>query len=449
MIPKYYDDYAVLLNNMMFGFCSLNYVEYLTDDITVTNSSEVTNGLKYDDLSEVEKNCYSFTSGDIFPQDYNDSFYSSCYEEIYVYNAVANNIMDVPDATQEQKEVIKAEAISRRAFCYFQLVNIYGAAYEASTAATDYGVPLVLSEDINKPYVRNTVQEVYDQIVEDLKYACEKLPAVVNYRTHMCKCGAYALLAKTYLHMGQYDLAKQAAEMSVKSNNNLGMLDYKLYNSDHESVWGRITDADGFEFPYSYECIETLYAVYPTNDFSATIFASKDLMNCYENDLPAGAVDKRREMFYEDDSAIGYSEMTFKGFTMYISYYSASMGPTVQEVYLILAECEARMGSASKATAYLDLIRDNRIVNNQPLVASSNDEALRMTLDERRREFAFRGESRFITLKRLNRDPKVAKTVSHDLDGEKYELTANDVRWVMPLPHNVIDFNPDIPQYDR
>jgi hypothetical protein len=54
-----------------------------------------------------------------------------------------------------------------------------------------------------------------------------------------------------------------------------------------------------------------------------------------------------------------------------------------------------------------------RIAGNQPLVAATKDDALRMALEERRRETAYQGSTRLIDLKRLNKDPRFAKTVTH------------------------------------
>ena len=43
-----------------------------------------------------------------------------------------------------------------------------------------------------------------------------------------------------------------------------------------------------------------------------------------------------------------------------------------QDLYLIAAECEARIGSKDKAMEYINTLRDNRIIDNVPLVASDN-----------------------------------------------------------------------------
>ena len=112
--------------------------------------------------------------------------WDDAYANIYVYNAVANNILNVPDGTKEQREAKYAEALVGRAFEYLNLVNIFGNHYDPATAATDYGVPILLSEEVGDgaSYVRNTVAEVYNQIMSDLKTATPLLPEVATNVYH-------------------------------------------------------------------------------------------------------------------------------------------------------------------------------------------------------------------------------------------------------------------------
>ena len=59
------------------------------------------------------------------------------------------------------------------------------------------------------------------------------------------------------------------------------------------------------------------------------------------------------------------------------------------------------------------------------------------------------GAPRLIDLKRLNREDWFRKDIVHSADGETWTLPANDLRYIMPIPQTVLDFNPDMPQYDR
>ncbi len=77
--------------------------------------------------------------------------------------------MDASGSKSEQyRKSVKAEALVGRAFDHLVLVNVYAKHYDAATAATEPGIPVALIGDISAKFVRNTVQETYDQIIKDL-----------------------------------------------------------------------------------------------------------------------------------------------------------------------------------------------------------------------------------------------------------------------------------------
>ena len=105
-----------------------------------------------------------------------DAIWEDAYSNIFNYNAIINNVLSSTGGSDANKRRLQAEALVGRAFEYLCLINVYGKQYDASTAATDYGVPLVLSEEVGGgKYKRNTVAEVYEQIREDLETASASL----------------------------------------------------------------------------------------------------------------------------------------------------------------------------------------------------------------------------------------------------------------------------------
>ncbi len=127
----------------------------------------------------------------------------------------------------------------------------------------------------------------------------------------------------------------------------------------------------------------------------------------------------------------------------------ANMAMSAPEMYLIAAECEARVGSKDKALDWLNRLRNNRIENNVPLTAGTADEVLKEVLDERRREFPLQGLVRLIDLKRLNKEARFAKTVTHIVAGTNVTLQPNDAKYVLPIPARVLRFNPNMPDNER
>jgi hypothetical protein len=87
------------------------------------------------------------------------------------------------------KDTRLGEGYFMRAFNYFKLVNQYG------------GVPLKLtpSESVEFEFPRATVQEVYDQILSDMKQAYDLLPPTAVQRGRITKWAAAHYLAKIHL----------------------------------------------------------------------------------------------------------------------------------------------------------------------------------------------------------------------------------------------------------
>ena len=83
---------------------------------------------------------------------------------------------------------------------FFLLVNVYGKQYDARTAGTDLGVPLMLEGDINKQEARATVAQVYERIFEDLNEALTLLTEDMPRYAHIPgRAAAYALRSRVWL----------------------------------------------------------------------------------------------------------------------------------------------------------------------------------------------------------------------------------------------------------
>lgn len=81
--------------------------------------------------------------------------------------------------------------------------------------------------------------------------------------------------------------------------------------------------------------------------------------------------------------------------------------------------------------------------------AATNQEALDKVLTERRKEMCMLGCTRVIDLKRLNREARYAKTITHVANGQTYTLEANSPRYIFPIPPKVLSFNPNMEPNER
>lgn len=450
-IPEFFDDYQKLGNDLGLYRAVSAYPVFLTDDVQAGTDNDVNKSAGFNRYPVFKRNLYTFEPGQVLEAGQVDNQWEPAYSHIFTYNVIINNVMNVPDGTDAEKRRVKAEALVGRAFEYLTLVNTYARHYDAATADTDPGVPLILSEDINAKYERVSVAKVYGQIRKDLDEATPDLYAKVPNAFHPPKSVGFAFLSRMYLYMGDYQNALKNANEALKLADKL--VDYKLYTT-RKGTFGRVcTLADSTAFPDGNLNVETLWARLSSSSNGTVygeVYASEDLIAAFHRNLPAGAEDQRFKLFYCDGTAqFGTAVISFPGRVLWASYAEQNVGLSLPEIILTAAECEARVGDKDKAMEHINRLRDFRIKNNQHLAAADKEEALRIALDERRRELAFVGTHRLFDLKRLNKDPRFAKTVAHKHGDQTWTLPANDNRYILPVPPNVLTMNPGIPQYER
>lgn len=452
-IPSRYEDYRQLMNYSQMYKAADNYPVYITDDVFMGGDG---NELNYLDLDIQEKNLYTFEHGDIFADGDADNLWDYSYKRLYVCNTVINNVLTAEGGTEKEKKALFAEAKVARAFEYLILIGCYAPAYDKITASKDLGLPIITTNDVgNLFYERATVEEVYAFIKKDLAEAVPNLLDVVPHSFRANKNVAYGFLAKMHLMREEYDLALENAVAALKANKSL--VNLKLYMADPSKYVGRIVEKTSkAPYPEGKDNPENVYSRYALSVFglNSSFFASQELLNIYDKDLPAGAIDKRRELWYIDNEWL-LEGMSFKGYTLYAPYIRQNLGINNMEIILTAAECYARSGSAQdiqEAAKLYNYLRDHRIENNLHIAFATAEDALRKVLDEKRRELPFLGTIRLTDLKRLNKDPRFAKTIVHTdgLNGtQQWTLEPNDHRYIFPLPPVVRSFNPDLPDYTR
>ncbi len=162
------------------------------------------------------------------------------YNYIFVCNSVLEGLSTTTTLTPSVKQQLTGEAKFLRAFCYFYLTNLYG------------DVPLVTSTDytVNAILGRITQNKVYEQIIIDLTEAQSILsedyldgnlrsyPGIAE-RTRPNKWAASALLARTYLYVGDYINAEAQATMVISHSASYRLTELNavfLMNSE-EAIW--------------------------------------------------------------------------------------------------------------------------------------------------------------------------------------------------------------------
>ena len=348
--------------------------------------------------------------------------WNTLYQEVLGANVVLDGIDNVPvtAANQQQWNAIKGDAYFVRAYAFYNLAQVFAPIYDEATGATDMGIPIRLTTDINTPSTRASVKETYDQLLSDLANAYFLLPATIpqNNRNRASQPAVLALKARVYLSMRQYDKAGICADSCLRMYNTL--MDYNVLPTPPP-------------FPRT-----NPEAIYQSRLISTTGVLKSTVSNCIvDSNLYRSydAYDLRKSLFFTINGTSGLPilKYSYNGGTYCFS------GLATDEVYLIRAECYARAGNTAAAMTDLNTLLQTRWKNTvtfTPLTASTPAAALALVLTERRKELCFRG-LRWTELRRLNKDG-YSITLTRVLNGQTYQLAPGDLRYVFPIPPDVI-----------
>lgn len=355
--------------------------------------------------------------------------WSIIYTEVFYANLVLDNLKEVSGEEKASEDFlhIKGRALFMRAYGFYSVAQVYAKAYDKATAGTDPGIALRLSSDLNAPTVRATVQQTYEQIISDLSSAVPLLPLHPAYKIDASRPAALAMLARTYLSMSDYPDALKNAEDCLAVYDSLmdyGSLDatqqypFPLFNKE-TIFFGLMAYATTYEMAPLAKVDSGLYKMYADDDLRKTLFFK--------------TIEPGHVGFYGD-------------YTGELQHFE---GIATDEVWLIAAECNARLGNKDKAMSELNTLLKTRFKTGSftPLTASDADQALDLILSERRKELLFRG-LRWTDLKRLNLDPQRAVSITRTVNGKQYVLPPNDPRYVFQIPLDVIKMS-GIPQNPR
>lgn len=421
-IPTALTDFQILLNyptvtkNSTSGILDLGSDDYYLDLTT------------YQSLNPRNRSCYTWES-EIW-HGANSADWFNPYANIYIANVVMEGLdkYQVSNAfDQETRNYIYGEALFIRAFEHYALEETFGQPYKPASANEDLGIPIKLTSNLSTKVSRSSTRDVFAQIIKDLDQALSLLPNSISARNRTSKATVFAMLARVYLTMQDYERAGVCADSSLNINDS-------LFNFNNLTV-SQISSPNPFSSYFSpNDFIEVLYPSTQVNYNvvnQSTSIIDSTLYNAYDSN------DLRKIVFFQKNALT--NTWYFKG------YYSGNKnapfsGPAIDEMYLIRAECFARSGNKKEALASLNALVSQRCKNTvlySNIDAIDAEEALRKILLERRKELLFRG-LRWSDLRRLNQDPRFKMTLKRNLNGQIYTLTPNDPRYTYPIPDSEI-----------
>jgi hypothetical protein len=363
-------------------------------------------------------------------------FWLNTYPIIYNANSAIEGLSNSTIDINVKKQLL-GEARFMRAFCYFYLVNLYG------------DLPLVLGTDykINSSLGRQSVNDIWIQIVTDLKYAKENLSGdylnsslkgVTDERIRPTKWAASALLARSYLYTSNYQEASN--ESNVVINNvdlyNLPSLDNVFLKNSSEAIWQLQPVTTGWNTPDAR--LFNLPATGPSETFP--VYLSQQQIQSFENG------DNRRIMWV-NERTVGTKTYSYSN-----KYKSSKLNNPVTEystvirlaeLYLIRAESRAHLGiieGTNSAISDINMIRNRSGLENY---AGQTDlkSILSAILHERQVELFTEWGHRWLDIKRTSE----VNTIMPDVTGAKGGTW--DSRWVLyPIPLNQLLISPNVKQ---
>lgn len=385
------------------------------------------------------------------------------WRRIYKHINVANMILaeidkQAAETAEERLEVIriKGEAYFLRAAYYFTLVNLYGKPYTEASATTDLGVPVKTSEFVeDQMYERNTVAEVYQQVLEDLTETERLLSQTTRksiYRADII--ATYLLQSRVYLYMQNWEQAAAYAQKVIEKQpalqdlNSMGDLAY-------------------FMSPELPEVIFTMGTGGIRQTITGAIMdfgISEELYDAYQE------TDLRREYFIRDNGS--YYEYVKEGTRADLTRNSLSSNFCLRtaEAYLNLAEASAYMGEETDAREALNHLRTYRLDASQyDDVTAAGEDLITEIREERQRELCLEGH-RWFDLRRymVCEVQPYTKTIRHSystfeeiynpgswsyewvaVQTNVYELEPNDAAYTLPIPREVLDYNTGMQNNER
>jgi hypothetical protein len=354
------------------------------------------------------------------------SVWSGAYQMINRANLVIAKAPGVTDNPAAAKTIL-GEAEFLRAWAYFELVSMWG-------DVPLYKVPVTTATGY---LAKSPAADVYALIISDLTDAVTKLPDIRSTDGHATKDAANFLLGKVNMQKGDYAAAKTA--LGTLYNTKYSLNNNFLDNFDGDVQLASTTLATGHEFNAE-SIFEVVFVDKGDDNFNwgytgegtsadGSIMRSQEYGIVWGNVVPSDGIlnefeagDPRYKFtFYESgDNILTFggtqtgTALTDAGMNVATSNHNGVVKKRVyrkysvldwtndgfhpdginmrimryDEVLLMLAECEAEVGTPANAATYINKVRARPSVNMAPVTLTTHDNAMQAVMHERAVELA-------------------------------------------------------------
>ena len=340
------------------------------------------------------------------------------YRAINMANIVLYHLPEHQEQDLEKAKLLEGECLFIRAICHFEILRMFSQTSGYTSDNSHLGIPIRLTkgsatDEQNNP--RNTVEQVYSQIIEDLESSQLLLPSNKNAR--VSKWAAMAYLCKIYFQKNDFqnalfwsDAIIESGEFSLNSNVS-EIYSISGWNFSNESI---------------FQIINT-----PEDNSNGTLTGrlksnSVNYHTPFENLIQTIEDDRKKDLY------------TFFDVPYLKKYSNTAMNITVirlSEIYLNRAECKVHLGySDTEIREDYNIIRI-RANNTSDSISSGTDNLLNAIHTERWLELGFEGD-RFHDIKRR-------KENFNTFIGT---FSWNDPKLIYPIPQQEIDQNSNMIQ---
>lgn len=357
--------------------------------------------------------------------------WDGCYKAIYMCNLAMEKAAEV-EMDEGLRNQYVGEARFLRALLYFELVRNFGNVPLVVTTPTSFD-----PESTQIP--RDDASAVYNQIVEDLTFASQNLPASYtgNNVGRATSGAANGILGKVYLTMGD----KAKAETALRAVVNSGL--YQLMDT-YAAVWD-INNENNAESLFELQFKPVTDGSPMQNLFSSIAatgvpggglgynLATADLVEAFEpGDLRKDitmAVDPNGVSYTIKYNDPGMTAGNNSGHNFYILRYA--------DVLLLLAEA---IGESAESYGYINELRDRAALSD--ISAATPGTFEEKLLHERRVELAFENH-RWHDLLRFG---VAIPVINAHFENIGLDITIGENDLLMPIPQTAISSNPNLEQ---
>ncbi|MCH8535060.1 MAG: RagB/SusD family nutrient uptake outer membrane protein [Flavobacteriaceae bacterium] len=485
---------CIILLNLIttFGFVSCN------DFIDVTPISEETTANAYNTAGQIEAaltgTYESFHSAEYYVWDFilfQDVRTDNCYAggdnpEIFqinnyeietthsrifthwsnIYNAIAKanlvldrvDLVNDPVLTEERRLEITGEAHFLRAYHYFTLVKMFG------------GVPLITSpvtsaEGENVEVARASVEDVYEQIIEDLEIAVALLPDTYGSNASINKGratsgAAHALAAKVHAQKPSpnYMLVLEHIQELEGSSANYQLIDFaQLF--------------DGNNYNNAESILEVQYLGQDFGNYGPQLLLPPSISGDAWRKFATPSVDLVNAFDEENDEVRKNASIIFEAVQWNDEFWGNSSGSTIPFSYkwknangfasadntyllrygdLVLLKAEAlnELGELNQAVTEVNKIRNRAQLPDLTNEQSNSQEVLRQSILKERRLELFQEGHRWDD---LVRNGELINTMNNleEIDlrtGNPVQYNVTPANLLLPIPQQELDRNPALIQ---